>query len=350
MSPSVYRQRARRLVRGAARRALGHSGEDAQRTRSVAFRRSIGAGALAREEGTVTHLLHGRLDMDDIAEVERLIRGTKGAWDHYFPGAERVEDPGLLLTVGMWLGSERLAEKTGLLRGEPPEDVHAMTRGALTAAGGLYEADMVVDALLSAGTRMQDVSVALDFGCSSGRVVRTLAAAYPEISFLGCDPNGPAITWASANLPGIDFFVNGSTPPLTLEDSTLDFVYAISIWSHFEPRRGLEWLGEMQRLLRPGGHLVLTTHGWGSIDHYVAEGLRSPVQAREILDSLYRQGYWYAPEFGEEGDWGVVDPCWGTAFLSPEWLLTQLSPDWRVLEFAPARNQGNQDVYVLQRV
>jgi hypothetical protein len=62
------------------------------------------------------------------------------------------------------------------------------------------------------------------------------------------------------------------------------------------------------------------------------------------------QGWWYAPEFGEEGDWGVVNPDWSTAFLSPEWMLTQLCPRWRVLEFAPGRNQENQDVYVLQRV
>ena len=46
----------------------------------------------------------------------------------------------------------------------------------------------------------------------------------------------------------------------------------------------------------------------------------------------------------------MVNPDWGTAFLSPEWMLTHLCPRWRVLEFAPGRNQENQDVYVLQRV
>ncbi len=45
-----------------------------------------------------------------------------------------------------------------------------------------------------------------------------------------------------------------------------------------------------------------------------------------------------------------MDPAWGTAFLSPEWVLAQLSPRWRVLEFAPGRNQDNQDVFVLQRI
>jgi SAM-dependent methyltransferase len=187
-------------------------------------------------------------------------------------------------------------------------------------------------------------------GCSSGRVTRVLAAAYPQIHWHGCDPNAPAIAWASENLPGIEFFVNDDAPPLPLADSSLDLVYAISIWSHFAPELGLRWFEEMHRLLRPGGHLVCTTHGLTSVAYYATLELRTVEQSQEIRDALYRGGSWYAPEFGEEGDWGVVNPDWGTAFLSPEWMLTHLCPRWRVVEFAPGRNQENQDVYVLQRV
>jgi SAM-dependent methyltransferase len=311
--------------------------------------REIAPAALSCDRQSVANRLFERLAAPDVAAVEQLIRDTPGAWEHYFGSAERATSPGLLLSVGMWLDSELLRERTGLVRGEPPEHVHAMSRGALTAAGGLYEADMVVDALASAGVEMGSVASALDFGCSSGRVLRSLSAAYPEIAWHGCDPNGPAIEWAAGNLPSVDFFVNGSEPPLPLEDACLDMAYAISIWSHFEPQRGLQWMGEMRRLVRPGGHLVITTHGLTSIDYYLKEGLRSLGQSQEIERDLYRRGWWYAPEFGAKGDWGVVDPHWGTAFLSPEWLLSQLCPDWRVLEFAPGRNQGNQDVYVLQR-
>jgi len=225
-----------------------------------------------------------------------------------------------------------------------------MARGPLAAAGGLYEADLVVDALASAGADVSEMGDALDFGCSSARVVRVLAAAYPKIRWHGCDPNEPAIAWGSEKLPGIDFFVSGDAPPLPLAEASLDLVYAISIWSHFEPTLGLRWFEEMRRLIRPGGHLVCTTHGSTSVGFYATNELRTPEQSQEIADSLYRQGSWYAPEFGEEGDWGVVNPDWGTAFLSPEWMLTHLCPSWRVLEFAPGRNQDNQDVYVLQRV
>jgi SAM-dependent methyltransferase len=196
---------------------------------------------------------------------------------------------------------------------------------------------------------MSSVRSALDLGCSSGRVVRSLAAAYPEVKWHGCDPNRPAIEWASANLPAIEFFVNDDSPPLPLADASFDLVYAISIWSHFAPALGLRWFDEVHRRIAPGGHLVCTTHGLTSITYYARHELRRPEQSLQIADSLYRKGWWYAAEFGEEGDWGVVNPDWGTAFISPEWLLAQLCPRWRVLEFAPGRNQDNQDVYVLQR-
>jgi SAM-dependent methyltransferase len=208
---------------------------------------------------------------------------------------------------------------------------------------------MVVDALASVGVDVARAGRGLDFGCSSGRVVRVLHAAYPDLSLVGCDPNTGAVNWASEHLPGIDFFVSPQEPPLELEYGSLDFAYAISIWSHFAPDLGMRWFDEIHRSLRPGGHLVFTTHGLESIAYYANSGMRTLAQSEEIERAVFRDGYWYAPEFGDYGDWGVINQSWGTCFLSPEWVLNRLCPLWRVLEFAPGRNQSNQDVYVLQR-
>jgi SAM-dependent methyltransferase len=224
-----------------------------------------------------------------------------------------------------------------------------MARGPLAAAGGLYEADMIVDALAAAGISIDGVRGALDFGCSSGRVVRVLAAAYPGVHWRGCDPNEPAIAWAQQHLPPVEFFASPQEPPLPVDAGSLDLVYAISIWSHFAPDLGLRWFDEMHRVIRQGGHLVLTTHGLQSVAYYASQGLRGADQSAEILHKLYADGAWYAAEFGKQGDWGVINREWGTAFLSPEWLLARLCPRWSVLEFAPGRNQANQDIYVLQR-
>jgi SAM-dependent methyltransferase len=367
MSKLQNRPRVRSMVERAAHRGLRAVrapeypvpvGEPAtlpppvSQPRSAAcFARDVTPGGFAGlDQNLVAKRLYERLDSDDVAEVEQLIAQSPELNAHYVAATDPATRHHMILAFGIWLNVLAISQKSGLPDAQPLEHVHVMARGATAAAGGLYEADLVVDALKSAGIELERMSSALDFGCSSGRVTRVLAAAYPEIRWHGCDPNAPAIAWAEENLPGIEFFVNGDYPPLPLADGSLDLAYAISIWSHFAPELGLSWFEEMRRLLRPGGHLVCTTHGLTSIAHYATHELRTVEQSEEIRDALYRSGHWYAPEFGEQGDWGVVNPDWGTAFLSPEWMLAKLCPDWRVLEFAPGRNQENQDVYVLQRV
>jgi SAM-dependent methyltransferase len=317
----------------------------------VSFTRELEPGGLAIERAPTTNALFERLSEEDVAEIQQKIVESPelSELSASFGEAPSGVNRHLVLSAGVYLGVPAALAKTGLSSAEPPEDIHAMSRGPLAAGGGLYDADFIVDALANAGTAMASIGRALDFGCSSARVVRVLAAAYPEIEWQGCDPNARAIAWASETLPDVDFFVNGDAPPLPLADSSLDLVYAISIWSHFEPTLGLRWFEEMHRLIPLGGHLVCTTHGFTSVALNAIKELRTLEQSREIAESLYRQGWWYAQEFGEEGDWGVINPQWGTAFLSPEWMLTQLCPQWRICEFGPGRNQENQDVYVLQR-
>jgi hypothetical protein len=67
------------------------------------------------------------------------------------------------------------------------------------------------------------------------------------------------------------------------------------------------------------------------VDFYVKNTLRTPAQSDQIVGELYQRGWWHAQEFGADGDWGVINPDWDTAFLLPEWLLTQLCPRWRAV-------------------
>ena len=314
------------------------------------FARDLQPMQATEADQIVSRRLYERLSAADVSEIEAAIAKDDQLQAYYTGAPDSRHRVFLLLSFGVWLSIPAVLEKVELGADQPPEEVHAMARGPLAAAGGLYEADMLASALASVGVGIESAAAGLDFGCSSGRLVRVLSAAYPQVQWHGCDPNGPAIEWARGAYPRVHLFLSGDAPPLELPDGSLDVVCAISIWSHFAPELGLRWFDEMHRLIRPGGHLVCTTHGFTSVDFYVKNTLRTPAQSDEIVGGLYQRGWWYAQEFGAEGDWGVINPDWGTAFLSPEWLLAQLCPRWRVLEFAPGRNQDNQDVYVLQRV
>ena len=294
----------------------------------------------------VTRLLYERLRPEDVAAVEATLTGE--AARIWADTPERFR-PTLVLCFGVWAQLPAVLERTGLTADEPPPDVHAMSRGPLAAGGDFYSGDLVVEALEAAGAAIGDVRRALDFGCSSGRSLRPLSVAYPDIEWHGVDPNADAIAWAAAHVPGARFAVSGSLPPLAFPDGHFDLVFAISIWSHFAERSAALWLDEMARVVTPGGHLVLTLHGAQSIAYYGIRGERPPEQLDEIVGALQRHGFWYAPEFGEEGDHGVAHPDWGTAFFSAEWLLRHATPKWQVSWYGVGRNADNQDVAVLRR-
>jgi SAM-dependent methyltransferase len=327
-----------------ARTALSEERELSRETQDDLFRRALGPDPL--RAAPATDLLHERLSADDLAEVEARLEPAEAAlWET----SDAQDRKRLTLAFAAHYGVEGALERSGLSAATPEAGVHSMARGAAAAGGSTYYADLVVDALTAAGLEPAAGQAGLDFGCSSGRVVRVLAAAYPDIEWHGCDPIPDAIEWARANLPGIDFALSPEYPPLPYEDEQFDFAFAISIWSHFSEAAALDWLREMRRVVKPGGRLLITTHGGQTIAHTHREGVRSAEQLGQVRDSLYEHGFWYAAEFGEEGDHGVANPDWGTAFLTPEWLLSKLTPDWSLVLFRPGRVEGNQDLYVLGR-
>lgn len=219
----------------------------------------------------------------------------------------------------------------------------------MAAGGSTYYADMVIDALETSDFELAPGARGLDFGCSSGRVVRVLAATYPDVHWHGCDVIESSIRWAQENLPGCEYVVSPNDPPLPWNEACFDFAFAISIWSHFSERASLAWLDEMHRVLRPGGRLVITTHGYESIAHHRRAGIRSLEQLTEISEALYRHGYWYKPEYEGRGDHGITTPDWGAAFWTSEWLLSRVCPDWMLRAFHPGQAEDNQDLYVMQR-
>jgi predicted SAM-dependent methyltransferase len=55
------------------------------------------------------------------------------------------------------------------------------------------------------------------------------------------------------------YLQHDSSEPFPLEDGSFDWVYSEHFIEHLEPEDTVSWLGEMRRLLRPGGHVRLST-------------------------------------------------------------------------------------------
>ncbi len=372
--PSLrQRPRARRLIERAVARALREVGSSYRLALPAPpppppppppepptplpedFLRALPPRQPPTDHAPVTHALFARLLPEDVAEVERrLAVEAPEQHAHYASVPAPAPREALSLIYGVWLGVSGVIERTGLSGEQPPEDVHAMARGPLAAAGGLYEADLVVDALAPRRRRDRARCAARSTSAAPpGASCGARAPPTPTSRWHGCDPNAPAIAWAGEHLPHVELVLQRRRAAAAarrwlarprLRDLDLVALRARS-WGCAGSRR-------CAACCAPGGHLVLTTHGLDRRRPLRAStGCAPPEQSSgDRSPRSTAQGWWYAPEFGEDGDWGVVNPDWGTAFLTPEWLLAQLCPRWRVLEFAPGRNQDNQDVYVLERV
>jgi SAM-dependent methyltransferase len=328
--------------------ALARPPTAAQRRRS-ALLELVARRPLPRvlDPGTpISDLLWARLEDADQESVAAVLTGTEA---QLWAASDEVTRRRLTFNFATANGVDDVRERAGLVAAMPPEDVHAMARGPIAAGGDTYLADLVVAALGAAGFDLPSGATLLDFGASSGRVLRVIAAARPDLRCLGCDPNEGAIRWASEHLPG-EYFVSPQHPPLAgLEDGVLDACYAISVWSHFAAAPALAWLEEMHRLIVPGGALMMTTHGWDTL----AAGLRGEwlagSTAADAAAGLVTEGHFFIDVFGEAGDWGVRDPGWGNAYLTLDWLVAQTGGAWAARLMWPGFLDANQDVVVLER-
>lgn len=103
--------------------------------------------------------------------------------------------------------------------------------------------------------------IILDWGCGPARIVRHLPTLLPEATIWGSDYNSDYVNWCSQNLKGIQFVQNGLEPPVPLKDSSMDFIYGISIFTHLSEQLHYAWRDELLRMLKPGGVLFLTFQG-----------------------------------------------------------------------------------------
>ncbi|TMC54716.1 MAG: class I SAM-dependent methyltransferase [Chloroflexi bacterium] len=312
--------------------------------------RPMSRRALVREDlpAPVTDVLFSRLGNDDFEALSaKLSAEDRAYWMQQERGSVAWKRAAVHYSVHY--GSNGSAGPANLVRAAPPAGVHAMSRGSRAAGGSIYHADLIFGALKLARADLPPGGRILDFGCSSGRVIRVVKAYRPDLDCHGCDPNEAAIRWATDNLPDISFAVSPLHPPLSHASSSFDCVFGISVWSHFGHAAASSWLIEINRLLKPGGVLILTTHSFGSVAYFTSKGLRAIEDMRTVLSSMLVSGFGFLGVFGKSGDWGIVDPDWGEAYISPEWLLNSVTPQWEVLLYRTSANEDNQDLAILRK-
>lgn len=124
---------------------------------------------------------------------------------------------------------------------------------------GRRGADSIRSVLARHSIPLDRTTPLLDFGCGCGRVTRHFASLGPAVH--GTDLNPALVDWCRRHLSFGHFEVNGLEPPLTFEDGRFAVAYALSVFTHLPESLQAAWMQELRRVVRRGGHLIITTHG-----------------------------------------------------------------------------------------
>jgi SAM-dependent methyltransferase len=134
---------------------------------------------------------------------------------------------------------------------------------------GRYDKELVEAQLRKHHSKGEDISI-LDFGCSSGRVLRHFYenARRKRWKLHGVDIQARPIQWMRENFTN-DFCVSTGTvqPHLHFADNHFDVVYGVSVFTHIKFLWDA-WLLELRRVLKPGGLLIQTFHSEHAWNYY----------------------------------------------------------------------------------
>ena len=176
----------------------------------------------------------------------------------------------------------------------------------------------------------------LDFGCGCGRTLLWFADTAREGQFHGTDIDGEAIAWCRERLDFARFSVNGAEPTLDYPDETFDLVYAVSVFTQLDEGHQFQWLGELRRVVRRGGLVLVTVHGahcWQTLE---------PEAQAEVRE----RGFLFRRTDQMKG----IFPDWyQTAYHTKEYVLDRFAEYYEILDYTPRGLVDFQDMVVLRR-
>jgi 2-polyprenyl-3-methyl-5-hydroxy-6-metoxy-1,4-benzoquinol methylase len=275
----------------------------------------------------------------DVAEA--VAKGTmRSAWSHFVDFGYREGRPGVPEAVNRVVRDVMETRPT-----PPPEKLILRVNGSSDAAsfeGVGRRVALDIYAAVSPRLPLQSELSILDFGCGCGRVLPFMRAIAPRSTIHGTDIDAEAIAWCRDNYSadGRDarfaFETNDARPPTRFASGKFDLVYGISVFTHLPRELEDLWLGELRRMTKPGGYLVLSIQNETLIRPHLS------VEGRLTLDS---DGIYHFPYGGTEGLPDFYQSTWHThSYVDAVW-----SRYFTIAEKVAAGISNHQDLILCRR-
>jgi SAM-dependent methyltransferase len=155
----------------------------------------------------------------------------------------------------------------------------------------------------------------------------------PNVEVHGVDPNGVLTEWCQANRPFAHVRHTSQIPELPYPKDFFDAVYCISVFTHLATDAQQAWVAELERVLRPGGLLSVTTHGAVSAERLGAAHQREFSDAGVVALHEVRHG---------------SNLC--AVYHSENYMRANFAPAMEVVDFLPlALRWSTHDITVFRK-
>jgi len=182
----------------------------------------------------------------------------------------------------------------------------------------------------------------IDIGSGYGRLLRHLVGHVEPSRIWACDTDAAAIEFCRAAF-GVEGCGSITTPGTTFPEP-FGLVVALTVLTNL-PRSAVEAIvARLADITRPGGLVVITTHGWDSVHrHLPSYGSQYPALRGHISDALDAEGTCFVPYPHHRGDLGM-------AWHTPGFVRSLFDGHrFDLVEFIEAGLDDHQDVHIIRR-
>ena len=200
----------------------------------------------------------------------------------------------------------------------------------------------------------------LDFGSGCGRTLIQMRDLVPQVTLWGTDIAEESVRWCQRHLPFAKVGLNKPLPPLEYENDKFDLIYAMSVFTHLEESAQFAWLAELNRVLKPGGILLLTFLGYDpdrqippitdpaqvalrALTGLTLDPWREP--SPDQLAQLREHGFVFVPT---KVKWLFYEG-YGTAYHRRDYIKTRYAAVMGVVEYLPDALLQTLDLAVLRK-
>ncbi len=197
------------------------------------------------------------------------------------------------------------------------------------------------------GKSFADFPRALEFGCGCGRILLHMGSIAEKTALFAVDIDAESVGWVQEHVPWVAASVNDGLPPLAFADGHFDLVFNHSVFTHIDENYQDAWLGELARVTRAGGLVVLSVAGMDPFMELVGTWRKAGADPTHLTEQFRTKGFIFIADDGWVG--GPFPDFYHSAFHAPWYVFRHWSNYFAVKAYVPRGSLGYSDYVLLER-